>query len=84
MHIARLIAHCREQGLAFCLKNGTVRVRGTADAIGEMLPVLRARKKEILAYLSTQLPDAAGCNTDAKAAFRETRALLNRLMSHHG
>lgn len=81
MHIARLIACCREQGIEFCLGNGTVRVRGAADAVEEMLPVLRARKKEIIAYLSAQTSCQAGCTADAEAAFRETRALLNRLMS---
>lgn len=81
MHIARLIAYCREQGIEFCLGNGTVRVRGAAETIEEMLPVLRAHKKEIIAYLSTPPPCSAGFATNAEAAFMETRALLNRLMS---
>lgn len=80
MHIARLIAYCREQGIEFCLVNGAVRVRGAADAVEEMLPVLRARKKEISAYLSTSPPCEASCAANAEAAFMETRALLNRLM----
>ncbi|MCM1513096.1 MAG: hypothetical protein NC112_08335 [Oxalobacter formigenes] len=81
MHIAKLIAYCREQGIEFCLKNGAVRVRGATDVVEELLPVLRARKKEIIAHLLAQPPCIDNGSADADAAFTETRALLNRLMS---
>ncbi|NLC24520.1 hypothetical protein NB640_00810 [Oxalobacter vibrioformis] len=93
MNIARLIAYCREHGIEFCLGNGTVKVRGTADIIEEILPVLRAHKKEIIDHLSIEMIHA-GClpevyyrgepvYTEAQAdlALVKTQALLNRVMS---
>ncbi len=93
MNIARLISYCREHGIEFCLGNGTVRVRGTADIVEEMLPVLRARKAEIIEYLSIEmiysgnLPEVyyrgepVYSEADAEVALVETQALLSRVMS---
>lgn len=93
MNIARLIAYCREHGIEFCLGNGTVRVRGTVDIVEEVLPVLRAHKKEIIDHLSIEkihsgiLPEVyfrgepVYTETQADVALAETRALLSRVMS---
>lgn len=93
MNIARLIAYCREHGIEFCLGNGTVRVRGTANIVEEILPVLRANKKEIIDHLSLEMirtgyqPEVyfrgEPVYTEAQADFAlvKTQALLNRVMS---
>jgi len=84
MDIARLIAHCRSHGIEFSLGNGTVKIRGTARIVEEILPVLRAHKEEIITYLSIEMIhtyDIPNTHHEAELALVETQALLNRVMA---
>lgn len=95
MNIARLIAYCRDNGVEFYLSDDTVKVRGAAGIVEEILPVLRAHKTEIIEYLAIEkinicptqgLPhesEPVFSETDAENAMIQTQNLLNRIMSRH-
>jgi hypothetical protein len=93
MDISRLITYCRRNGIEFALGNGTVRIRGTAGIVEELLPVLRERKSEIIDFLSLEV--IQNCERHGlyheshpfipeavvEIARTETQALLSRVMS---